>query len=730
MLFSDSLGYDLFQDEQATRQGLMPLIHRAFAGETVDVPAFWFDPREIQHVEVTTGRRVAIRMTLVPLGYGQRAVRHVVLCYKDVTAELRFQQSDEMFRGLLEVAPDAMVIVDAGGLIKLLNAQTERLFGYARGDLVGKPVDVLIPNRFRARHPEHVREFLGSPHTRPMGSGMDLYGRRRDGTEFPVEVALSPMPTPDGMLVTAAIRDVTERKQAEADRAKNLALETENRRVREASRLKSEFLAHMSHELRTPLNAIIGFGEILYDGQVDPGSPQSKEFLGDILTSGRHLLQLINDVLDLSKVEAGRMEFRPESIDVRAIVLEVCGIVRTGAAEKQIRVDVEVATGLDATLDPGRFKQVLYNYLSNALKFTPEGGRVVIRARPEGEVFLRLEVEDSGAGIAPTDIANLFTEFVQLDRRAARKLGGTGLGLALTKKLVEAQGGSVGLTSEIGKGSVFFAMLPRHSATQSAPDEGTVTLANAPGARSVLVIEDDPGDRALLAEMLSGAGYAVETAATGKAAVAKAGARAFDAITLDLLLPDMSGLDVLRGIRAGGCSRDAVVVIVTVVAEARAAGGFVVQDVLGKPLEPESLLASLERGLGRRGRDSVLVIDDDPGTVKLLAHTVERLGFDAICCTDGAAGLAAAERSRPIAVILDLLMPGLDGFAFLDRLRALPAHGTTPVIVWTAKDLTVAEQARLGASAQAVVSKKGGGVASLVAELEAFLPSRSHTVKV
>jgi PAS domain S-box-containing protein len=659
-------------------------------------------------------------------------VRGVVLVFRDQTeaaaAEKALRDREELFRGLLEAAPNAMVIVNARGIIKLLNAETERLFGYSRAELVGRPVDVLIPDSARAQHADHVRDFFASPRARGMGSAMELYGRRQDGTEFPIEVALSPMSTTDGTLVTAAIVDMSDWKRAEEVRAKNLRLEMENQRVREASRLKSEFLAHMSHELRTPLNAIIGFGEILYDGQVEPTSPLAKEFLGDILTSGRHLLQLINDVLDLSKVEAGRMEFRPEAMNVRTVVGEVCAIVRTAAAEKRIGVEIQVEPELDATLDPARFKQVLYNYLSNALKFTLQGGHVIVRAWREGADRLRLEVQDSGIGIAPADIPTLFTEFVQLDPGVARKRGGTGLGLALTKRLVEAQGGSVGVTSELGKGCCFFAVLPRHAAAPSVADEKTVFPASAAGAHSVLVVEDDPQERAVLVETLAGAGYTVETAASGKDALAKAGARAFDAITLDLLLPDMSGLDVLAGIRAGR-SKEAVVVIVTVVAEARSAGAFAVHDVLGKPFEADALLASLQRGIGLGRRGSVLVVDDDPSTLKLLAHTIERLGFEAICCTDAKSALEVAERSKPVSVILDLLMPEMDGFEFLVRLRALDAHRATPVIVWTAKELTAQESTRLGAAAQAVVFKKGGGVATLIAELEAFLPERSRPRK-
>jgi len=236
----------------------------------------------------------------------------------------------------------------------------------------------------------------------------------------------------------------------------------ESAEMREASRLKSEFLANMSHELRTPLNAIIGFAELLHDGAVDPSMPEFREFLGDILTSGRHLLQLINDILDLAKVEAGRLELRPEPADLGKILGEVTSTLRTTAAAKQIAMTIEVDPALDdLRLDPSRLKQVVYNFASNALKFTPSGGRVTIRARAlEGDRF-RLEVEDTGIGIADADLPRLFVQFEQLASGKAKRHQGTGLGLALTKRLVEAHGGTVGVTSAMGKGSTFHADLPR-----------------------------------------------------------------------------------------------------------------------------------------------------------------------------------------------------------------------------------------------------------------------------
>ena len=389
------------------------------------------------------GSEFPVEISLSPLQ--TEAGTMVMSAVRDITDR---RKAEQKFRALLESAPDAMVIVGRDGKIALVNTQTERLFGYARADLLGKPVETLVPERFRGRHDQHRDSFFLQPRARAMGEGLELYGLRSDGTEFPVEISLSPLETEDGLFVSSAIRDATQRRRYEQT-------------LQDASRLKSEFLANMSHELRTPLNGVIGFSEFLIDEKAGPLNQKQKDYLNDVLTSGQHLLRLINDILDLSKIEAGRMEVLPEVFEVSKVIDEVCSVVSPLARRKNIKVHQRIATGIGSVfLDRGKLVQILYNLVSNALKFTDDGGEVMVCLDMDATQQLRLTVTDTGIGIEPGDLDKLFVEFQQLEQGTTRRYGGTGLGLALTKRLAEVQNGSVRVTSEPGKGSRFTVSLP------------------------------------------------------------------------------------------------------------------------------------------------------------------------------------------------------------------------------------------------------------------------------
>ncbi len=371
---------------------------------------------------------------------------------RDIT-RLKAQRDARMvearFRDLLESLPDAIIIINSTGRIVLINQETERLFGHPRAQLLTEPIETLLPERFRRAHIAHRSLYFAQPRTRAMGAGLDLFGLRRDGMEFPVEISLSPLATDEGILAVSAIRDVTERRQVE-------------QRLQFANRMKSEFLAHMSHELRTPLNAIIGFDQVLLDGIAGPLTDRQREYLGDILTAAQHLLGLINDVLDLSRVESGKMPLSPSTFSLRELVAEVCTEQESASQGKQISISQKVADEEpEVRVDRQRLRQVLSNLLSNAVKFTDPGGTVDIAATVRGDGEIELAVTDTGIGIKPEDLGRLFTEFEQLDSGSTRSFQGTGLGLALTRKLVEFQGGAVKVESQPGVGSVFTVRLPQ-----------------------------------------------------------------------------------------------------------------------------------------------------------------------------------------------------------------------------------------------------------------------------
>ncbi len=690
-------------------------------------------------VHETTRRRkdgsiIHVDITAKALRDHHNELRFIALSQKNVTHLKVLSDGkglEARYRGLLETVPDAIVMVNNTGRIVLINEQTRTLFGYKKQELLGSPIEILLPARFREGHIGHRKRYFAEPKTRTMGAGLELFAIRKDGTEFPVEISLSPLKTEEGVFAMNAIRDITERTKLEEElRRKNNALEEQNRRALEANRLKSEFLANMSHELRTPLNGIIGFAEIMQDGRVGPVSDEHKEYLGDILTSGRHLLQLINDVLDLAKIEAGKMEFRPQAVNLQLVVEEVREIMSTLAASKRITVRSEIAPELAAIdADPRSVKQILYNYLSNALKFTPEEGQVTIRARAEDADHFRIEVENNGIGITHDNLERLFVEFQQLDPTTGKTYPGTGLGLALTKKLVEAQDGTVGVNSTVGKGSIFYAVLPRAFRASGGVLGEEPSISVAPGTPLILVVEDDASDRVWIAGALRRAGYGVETVATGAEALIRCREQHFDAITLDMILPDMSGRAVLEKLRERGLNQETPVVIVTLLAQKGMVAGFQVVDILAKPVSEGEVVKALERcGVAPNSRRIVLVIDDDLSALKVADRMLRQLGFRPVCRQDAASALKAVSIERPAVVVLDLMMPEMNGFDFLKRFRKTRSGRRTPVIVWTGKDLNERERAELRSSVTSI-AKKDHQANQLIHELNTILRARTAPVQ-
>jgi len=385
-------------------------------------------------------------------------------------AEEALRDSEALKAAIFDSALEAIITIDYAGRVVEFNPEAGRTFKFNRDQVLGKRMaELIIP----LRHHEAFDNCLAVEKAATAGNRLELTALRSDGVEFPVELSLATIFTKARPMIIVYIRDLTEQKRQEEGRRQALKLEEENRHIHEANRLKSEFLANMSHELRTPLNGVIGFAEILIDGKAGAVNPDQKEYLNDILTSGRHLLDLINDVLDLAKIEAGKMELDLEILSVNEVTDEVCALMKPLAGRRHIAMTIMPASSPDrATLDLRKFKQILYNLLSNAVKFSPDNGSIKVVLELDAAQQLRLQVQDWGVGIKAEDMPRLFREFQQIDSGTTRQYPGTGLGLALTKKMIELHQGSIEVQSAFGKGSTFIVTIPRQVLPAESRDPG------------------------------------------------------------------------------------------------------------------------------------------------------------------------------------------------------------------------------------------------------------------
>jgi PAS domain S-box-containing protein len=637
--------------------------------------------------------------------------------------EEALEKSRENLRALLEVAPDAVVTVDDQGKIVLVNGQTEKLFGYQRHELLGEPVERLIPARVREGHSQQRVGYSAAPHARVMGAGLELYALRKDGTEFPVEISLSPIQTSEGFRVISSIRDVSERKKSQMQiEQQNRELELRNREVERATKLKSKFLASMSHELRTPLNAIVGFSELLAEGTPGQLNDKQKRFVNHIKQGSAHLLQLINDILDLSKIEAGQLELRCEGFQIKDALPEVLSIIRPLAMAKNIQIEQKMENDQHVYADRVRFKQILYNLLSNAVKFTPKAGRIDIDCHGDGNSVC-ISVMDSGVGIRAEDQAVIFEEFRQVEGPAGTTHEGTGLGLAITKRLVEQQGGGISLKSEFGKGSRFTFTLPAGSRGSepplvNEPPSPSIAIGEGRGKPLILVVDDEVSARELLASYLCPE-YRIAMAESGEEAVKQARHLRPDAITLDVMMPGGNGFEILAALKKTPETANIPIIIVSIADQKHVGFAVGAVDYLIKPVRKPVLLETIRKYvLPQSDEDeAILLVDDDPRALELLEETLRSAGYETESVRSGARALEVLSSKFVSAVVLDLLMPGMDGFEVIRHVRQEATLRELPIFVMTAKSLTKAELAVLTRETQALYHKNGSWQQQLTVEV-------------
>ena len=473
-----------------------PLSLLAWPGEEERINLFLSILRHggrVDHSEVSrkhkNGKRILVSVSFSPIVNASGDIIGIAKIARDITEQseaagaleaskirLTVQEAnaraeilaERRFRELIENAPDAILQVDPNGAIVIANHTAEKLFCYTREELMGQNVDLLVPAANRASHPTHRKGFANAGVARPMGLALDLYAQRKDGTSFPVEISLSPMSTENGVYVTAVIRDVTERKLTE-QRVRSLQesymteLEARHKEAERLNQLKSEFMASISHELRTPLHTIIGFAELLEEEGEGPLNSKQKRFLHHIHVDSEHLLGLINDVLDLSRIEAGGLHLRTEPVVLAKIIGESITAIRPYAESRSVSIRMGNDIDCSVLADPLRLRQILYNLLSNGAKFTQPGGEVLVDAIVEADT-VRITVSDTGLGIAPEECTRIFEKFYQVGFTPVGVREGTGLGLAICKQLVEMQNGTIWVESELGHGSTFHFTLPHNQA--------------------------------------------------------------------------------------------------------------------------------------------------------------------------------------------------------------------------------------------------------------------------
>jgi PAS domain S-box-containing protein len=657
---------------------------------------------------------------------------------RDVTERKRaqelLQETEERHRKLFENNPHPTWVYDRETLRFLaVNPAAVKKYGYSSDEFLAMTIKDIRP-------PEDVPSLLES--VAGVRDGDEKLGiwkhLKKDGSDLDAEITSYGMNFGGRAAEVVVAVDVTQRKRDEAEKRKfteklaasNQELELRNREVERATKLKSKFLASMSHELRTPLNAVVGFSDLLADGTSGELNEKQKRFVNHIKQGSVHLLQLINDILDLSKIEAGQLELRSEEFLVRDALPEVLSIIHPLAMAKNIRLEQKLESKSLLKADRVRFKQILYNLLSNAIKFTPEGGRVAIECVDHWD-FVCVSVTDSGIGIRPEDQKVIFEEFRQVEGSPDATHEGTGLGLAITKRLVEQQGGQISVESEFGKGSRFtFTILAAEPTSEVQPvvepAKASVLAASGRLTPLVLIVDDESSSRELLASYLEPE-YRLVMAESGIEAIKKAQQLRPDAITLDVLMPGSNGFETLASLRKNPETANIPVIILSIVDQRQVGFALGAADYLIKPVRKPALLEAIRRHVPLAADDdsSILLVDDDPKALELLQEALRAAGYETQGVRSGKRALEVLANKAVGAILLDLLMPGMDGFEVIRHVRQEATLKDLPILVMTGKNLTAEEAALLSRETQALLQKNGSWQQQLIVEVRRVIAGRN-----